>query len=65
MAQGCKLKMKDADKSIRKGMFRSIMTKKCHKVINPNCQGEISGLTDSEPEAMIIRNYFNYLICSQ
>ena len=53
MAQGRKLKIKGADRSIRKGLFRSIMTKSHHKVINPNCQGEISGLTNREPAAVI------------
>ena len=65
MAQGLKLKIKGADRSIRKGLFRSIMTKKHHKVINPNCQGEISGLTDSGPAAVIISDYFSYLMFSQ
>ena len=56
MAQGRKLKIKGADRSIRKGLFRSIMTKQRHKVINPNCQGEINGLTDSGPDVVIISN---------
>ena len=65
MAKGRKLKIKDANRSIRKGLFRSIMTKQRHKVINPNCQGEISGLTDNGPTTMIISNYFSYLMFSQ
>ena len=65
MAQGHKLKIKDADRSMKKGLFRSIMTKQHHKVINPNCQGEINGLTDSGPAAVIISNYFSYLMFSQ
>ena len=65
MAKGRKLKIKGADRSIRKGLFRSIMTKQHHKVINPNCQGEISGLTDSGQAGLIIRNYYSYLMFSQ
>ena len=65
MAQGHKLKIKGADRSIKKGLFRSIMTKQRHKVINPNCQGEISGLTDSGPAVVIINNYFSYLMFIQ
>ena len=60
MAQGRKLKIKGADKSIRKSLFRYIMTKQRHKVINPNYQGENSGLTDSGPTVVIISDYFSY-----
>ena len=60
MGQRHKLKIKGADRSIKKGLFRSIMTKQCHKVINPNYQGEISGLIDNEPVAVIISNHFSY-----
>ena len=57
MAQGRKLKIKGADRSIRKGLFRSIMTKQRHKVINPSSQGEINGLIDSGPVAVIFSKY--------
>ena len=57
IAEGRKLNIKGASRSIKKGMFRSIMTKQHHKVINPSYQGEISGLTDGGPAAVIIRKY--------
>ena len=44
MDQERKLKIKGADRSIRQGLFRSIMTKQWHKATNPSYQGEISGL---------------------